>query len=218
MSAIHGILIMPLTPSHLNSAIPILAQSFHDGEPTTSASCVTLEGHLGFFKLLCPRMCDNNLSMVAIDDESGALAGVFLAEDFSNAPPNLDDLIVAHPGFAPVFELLDRAEDIFRMKRNIDPGSIQEQGRFNHLYCVAISPNYGRRGIATALTNKVLQAAKELGYEESFAEATGKYSATVLGKSGMEIEATIEYANENSALKNIPLPHEGLSLVTIKHR
>ena len=211
--------IVPLTSDCLEPAIAILARAFHEGEPTTTATGVTMAGHLEFFELFAPQMANNDLSYAAIDTTSGAVAGVLIAEDFSSPEPqpagSVDALLARHPGFGAVFALIEQAEHSYLESRG--GGGHVEALLYCHLWCVAVDPAFSRRGIGGALTRRALDAARALGFRETFAEATGAFSARALAKCGMHAEATYPYAAVRDLAGIVAAPHVETALMVLKH-
>lgn len=59
--------------------------------------------------------------------------------------------------------------------------------------CLAVKPEFGRRGIAKNLTKALVGNVVSKGFKASFAECTGLYSAKAMCKAGFTVEHTIDY-------------------------
>jgi len=217
-----GICYVALQEEHAAAAKAALSLAFHVGEPTTSVLGVQQAAHEAFFELFTAQMVGNGLSVAAVDAETGAFAGCFIAEDFAAPPPaGAESFADEHPGFAPLFGLLDEAEEQLKAAHGIAPGTLPPPGRFCHLWCVAVDGAFGRRGIGGKLADRVLGRAAAAGYGASFAEATGHFSARLLEKAGMAAEHEIAYATWSFEggvpLQACPPPHVGTRVMVVRH-
>ena len=218
-----GIRYVPLAAEHAAAAQSALSLAFHQGEPTTTCLGVSHASHRAFFALFAPQMLGNGLSVAAVDAATGAFAGCFIAEDFAAAaPPAAETFADAHPGMGTLFAVLEDAEEAFKAGNGVGPGQLPAPGRFCHLWCVAVGADFGRRGIGAALAARVLARAAAAGFEASFAEATGHYSARLLAKAGMEAEHEVAYATwegpgGSRSLQGVPAPHRGCQVMVRRH-
>ena len=214
-----GIRYVPLAAEHGVAARAALSLAFHVGEPTTTMLGVSHASHDAFFTLFTPQMLGNGLSVAALDAETGAFAGCFIAEDFAvEAPPAASAFLEEHPRMSCLFALLDEAEEAFKAAHGVPAGALPLPGRFCHLWCVAVSEDFARRGIGGALASRVLARAAAAGFEASFAEATGHFSARLLEKAGMVAEHEIGYTEWEGPegtrpLEAVPAPHVGCKVM-----
>eukprot|EP01063_Lacrimia_lanifica_P033071 TRINITY_DN57_c0_g1_i1.p1 TRINITY_DN57_c0_g1~~TRINITY_DN57_c0_g1_i1.p1 ORF type:complete len:240 (+),score=21.71 TRINITY_DN57_c0_g1_i1:32-751(+) len=205
-------------------AVAILAESFYSAEPLTGASGVTRASVEEFFAMLCPQMCDNGLSVVAVT-EAGDVAGVFIANDFATPPPPATEAFVqANPEWGNIFAILDAVEEF--MTQNCVPGgpkSVATPGIVCHQWCMAVAPEFGGRGIGGGLARAVISNAAGRGFVCSFAEATGAFSAKLLCRAGMDVREKWPYAEwapegvESPPFAAIQAPHDATRLLTVRH-
>jgi len=212
-----------LTSETQEAAIEMLTHVFHVGEPLVIATGCTRESMRAFFDLFLPQMVNNGLSIVAISEDTGDLAGVFIAEDFATPPPaGVEEFVGKYEAFfGPIFAILDESEEKFKQEVGIPAGEMPAAGRFVHQWCLSVSPALGRRGIGECITRVLLQQAEKLGFEMSFAECTGAFSTKLCAKAGMSPMLRLEYANwelEGSfPFAEVPAPHTCTTVMCCKH-
>ena len=90
---------------------------------------------------------------------------------------------------------------------------------------VAVSSEFGGKGIATNLSKIVVQEAKKAGFKYLFSEATGQGSLKAMKKVGFTEDSTIKYADwvhgkgcmskGTQPLTKVEAPHECITLLTM---
>ena len=231
-------------PGIYQQSSELLAMSFHLHEPMTTATGVTIDAHRDFFDMMMPQMCDNGLSVVALESNtepgdtdvsaSDTVLGVFIAEDFAtpapSGPSGFDGFMEKHGEgpMASTLALLDQVEEDLKAKLALAStggvGADVPRGQYCHLWCVGVDERAQGRGIAKTLSQLVLQQAQQQGFGLSFAEATGEYSARALAKMGMVETAVYLYKDwemePGSGVRpfaGTAEPHVGTRLMEIQH-
>lgn len=170
-----------------NEIIRLLASVFSASEPPALAmglSCADLEE---FLRIIVPQIISCDLTIVARDRETQALAGVALTDDFAS-PPAFDSGQIS-PKFLPIFAMLDSLDARFRGEIPISLGECI------HLFMLAVEGNFAGRGIGGALVRVCLENARQKGYRVACTEATGKISQHIFRKNGFTDRFAIAYAD-----------------------
>lgn len=180
-------------------------------------------------------MVNNNLSIVAVDEESQKVAGVFTAWD-----PNK----MLEGGFCKLMGIMNQYGAVLKKYPHLKPfvdisSEVQKpiealhakhkgksaSGVICELLTVAVSPDFGGKGIATNLSKICVENAKQAGFKVIYSETTGVGSTKAIAKCGGEIKHTIEYkdwtmgkgcfSKGTQPLANVEEPHKGINLMVI---
>src|SRR5215470_1823830 len=65
----------------------VVAEAFNRAEPMTVARDVPLHEFVDFVKLLAPKAQQEELTVLARDQETGRVIGAMIADDFASEPP-----------------------------------------------------------------------------------------------------------------------------------
>jgi hypothetical protein len=76
-----GLTYYDLTSKHSDAALAIIIENFSHSEPLFKMSGFTPESTASFIKMLWPACINNGLSVVAVDDATGRVAGAFTGVD-----------------------------------------------------------------------------------------------------------------------------------------
>jgi len=156
--------------------------------------------------------------MVALCSETGKIVGAFTLEDSvigglneeagawwmgiimeeqekQKTDPNWKNPI------HPMYKILSEMDKEFNDEFKIDPEYLymhqdEVSGKINqfaHLICVAVDPDWCRKGIATKLTELALKSCKNKKFRAAYSECTSIYSSKALQKHGMKVEKTVQY-------------------------
>ena len=184
---------MPIVDYHVastsdaNEVIRLLAKVFSESEPPALAmglSCAEMEE---FLRIIVPQIVPCDLSIVARDRETQALAGVALSDDFAS-PPAFDSARIS-PKFLPIFAMLDRLDAQFRAETPSSPGHCI------HLFMLAVEKRFAGRGIGSSLVQACIDNAREKDYRSAVTEATGRVSQHIFRKNGFTDRFTTSYAD-----------------------
>jgi predicted GNAT family acetyltransferase len=101
-----------------------------------------------------------------------------------------------------------------------------ETGMMVEMATVAVDPDFGGKGIATNLTNLLIENARKGGFKICYAECSGHYSMRALVKSGGQIENTFKYAEyeegggccskKTKPFEKNEAPHTAINLVVFR--
>eukprot|EP01105_Mastigella_eilhardi_P005818 TRINITY_DN17524_c0_g1_i1.p1 TRINITY_DN17524_c0_g1~~TRINITY_DN17524_c0_g1_i1.p1 ORF type:complete len:217 (-),score=61.57 TRINITY_DN17524_c0_g1_i1:71-721(-) len=165
----------------------LLGASFANGEPLTAS------GLTGVYAYALPRYFltlqrTRELSVVAQGD-GGELLGAALVSDLATEEgAKLDE----HPPAVveAAFADLERFALRYHCGVTVPPPS----GTVAHLMMLAVAANGRGRGVAGALSSRIVDEARALGYSFMLAEVTGAYSAHALAQLGFERIAAVPYS------------------------
>src|SRR5262245_23030485 len=71
----------------LDEMAPMVAKAFKRSEPMAVAQDVPFQEFVDFVKLLGPKAQQEELTVLARDQETGQVIGAMIADDFASAPP-----------------------------------------------------------------------------------------------------------------------------------
>ncbi len=156
----------------------------------------------------------NDLSMCAIDESSGKMAGLLLSHscDVDTLPDSQethDDYVASgiQPKHAPIFVIVDKALDHKQLL--ID----QKHKKMVYMLLLCVHGDYGQRGIATELVKRTMDhAISKHGYSMFSVVCTGYYSQRVYEKLGFQKHKEIKYADYTVdgevVFRNVEPPHK----------
>jgi len=169
-----------LTPDRRDEALILLARAFCS-EPNSSAVAkthpeMTVELHdwVEFHEYSMEGCSSNGLSVIAVDTDSGRLAGVFIVRDLLEIPPGFkekytSDANVLSPLFSFCLYLDAKASE--KMPELCEPGKAVD------LWCLGVHPDYRGHGIANYLTSAVLPLCRKAGYKYATIEALNAWTS-----------------------------------------
>lgn len=129
---------------------------------------------------------DSGLSVVAIDQSTGEIAGCILVTDFGTEKGGDPTRLSAN--FLPIVVLLEDLDRIFRQVMGYIP-----PGQVAHVVIEGVSQQYMNSGIARNLFGKAFGIAKSKGFSGGLAEATGPAMQHLGEKWGATNGAEIKY-------------------------
>ena len=199
-----GINYVYLNDSHKEEAIKMLTEVFVEAEPFGTMCGIKKEGFEGLHSIPWHKHVNNGLSVAAVDEATGKLAGVFTAEDHS---PKLSmseemaegkkymQLFEKNKEFEVMWTLVPQLHEPINAEQKaiMKQHKLQKHGLVCHMVCVAVSKDFGRRGIGGHLTNLLKKNCADRGYWLAYAECSSLYSTKALTKFGGQIEKTIDY-------------------------
>jgi hypothetical protein len=161
-----------LTEENLKSAIECISNTFYFGEPMTKALNITLEEFKYFASIVLRKAVLDKLSVVALDNITGKVVGVLIAEDFMTEPP--EGIETISPKFLPIFELLGNLDTRYKEKYPVHPGELY------HIFMVGVYKKYA--GLSLPLTRTAEIIARSKGYVAAIGEATNPISYKIYTK------------------------------------
>jgi len=215
----NGITYRIMTPADAEATLPMVAQAFKDGEPTTGAGGATLKDFEVFCEMYVPPMAEAGLSVLAVDTATGNILGAHLNEDYSTPdPPELEAYLAAADGnWEPTFTMIMELEEKFNSDWGIP--EVKPAGKWLHMWLLAVGPESKGKGIGSKLVCLTVEMAKGKGYLCAFGECTGGASTHLMTKyTGASVDMFIDYATWNGCdtahiLRQLPAQgHRGMSL------
>ena len=149
----------------LGEMAPMIAEAFNRYEPMTVARNVPFQEFVDFVKLLAPKALQEELTVLARDQETGQVIGAMIADDFASTPP--EDLGLLGQAFAPIFALLGELDDQYKKGRTL------RLGEYLHLFMIAVDHRHKGRKVAQNLVRACLKNGARQGYHTAVTEATG---------------------------------------------
>ena len=152
------------------------------------------------FRIMWPLCIDNGLSVVAIDDASSKIAGIFTALDEDAWMEKMGicefiSLMSKCGAFEKQFKLVDEINLplVNEHKKLVKEKKEKSTGFKCEFLSVAVHPDFARRGIAAQLTNLIAENAVKQGFKIGYAQCSSQFSSKAMQKAGFKIENTIEY-------------------------
>ena len=235
LDTINGIQYFYYQTKHDAEGFEMTTKAFGDHEPIGKACGANQEQFKELFMLTWHHMVNNNLSIVAVDEESQKVAGVFTAWDptkmmeagmcaMMSMMSQFDKVLKKYPGLKPFCEISQEVQKPIEAlhKKHKTKG---DSGVICELLTVAVSPDFGGKGIATNLSKICVENAKQAGFKVIYSETTGVGSTKAIAKCGGEIKNTIDYATwtygkgcfskGTQPLTKVEEPHKGINLMVI---
>ena len=184
-----GIRYEMLSEANLFGAVRCVSESFTKNEPMSRHLGITQAEFANFAQACYSELIDEQLSLVAIDENTNQVIGVRISEDYCRQDQELyiDGL---SPKFFPLFSLLDELALKFRQLRKILPGT------YAHMFMVAVAEGFTSRGIAPTMYRLFLNIAIKRGFTWAVTEPTGMISQHILGtKFGFHELHRVKYAD-----------------------
>jgi ribosomal protein S18 acetylase RimI-like enzyme len=145
-----------------------VAEAFSRYEPMSVARGVPVTEFVEFVKLLGPKAQQEELTVLARDQETGQVIGALITDDFASAPP--EGMERLGENFAPIFALLGELDERYKQGRSFHPGE------YLHLFMIAVDHQHQGRKVAHNLIRSCLENGIRKGYRTAVAEATGVIS------------------------------------------
>lgn len=162
--------------SNLDEMALMTAEAFARYEPVTSALGITLEDFAEFVRLLGPKASQEELTVIARDQDTGQIIGAMINDDFAGEPPQ--EIRRLGAGFEPIWAVLDDLDNQYRQGRMI------ASGEYLHFYLLAVDHRQTGRNIAENMIQACLANGIRKGYKTGVVEATGVVSQHIFRKFG----------------------------------
>ncbi|MEG2483588.1 MAG: GNAT family N-acetyltransferase [Lachnospiraceae bacterium] len=180
------------TKEQMKELLDIQTEAFLGREPMTMALGMDEDGYRKSMEWMFAHGIDMGLLFVAVEEETNKVIGLAATypSNFLDTTSVPEELVT---GYEEAYDASGRLFEIIDRKLVDKPG--YQSGTYLHLYYAATHKDYGKRGVATKLTEAVLNYGKELGYTHAYGETTNPKSLSVMLNNNGEIVDRIEYAN-----------------------
>lgn len=173
-------------PSDVPELCRMLALTFVTNDPPAVAVGLTAAEFEVFVRLVAAPETTRQLTVVARDLASGALAGAMLTEDAASAAP--DGMAELSPKFDPIFGLFGMLDAQLPEQPAPPPGEVL------HLFLLGVDDRYAGRGLAQRLVRETLDRGVAAAYRTAIVEATNRTSQHIFTKAGFAARARTSYA------------------------
>lgn len=130
---------------------------------------------MDFVKLLAPKAQQEELTVLARDQETGQVIGAMIADDFASAPP--EGMGLLGEAFEPILALLGELDEQYKKGRTL------RLGEYLHLFMIAVDHRHKGRKVAQNLVRACLENGVRKGYHTAVTEATGVISQHIFRSS-----------------------------------
>jgi len=162
--------------SELPEMAGMAAETFSRYEPVTSSLGISLEDFAEFVRLLGPKMEQEELTVVARNQDTKQIIGVMVNDDFAIEPP--EEMRCLGDNFEPLWGILDELDSQYKQ------GRVLSRGEYLHLFLLAVDSRQSGRNIAKNLVQTSLEIGIRKGYKTGVVEATGIVSQHIFRKFG----------------------------------
>jgi ribosomal protein S18 acetylase RimI-like enzyme len=169
----------------LDEMAVMVADAFARYEPMTITQNFSLEELVEFIKLRGPKAAQEELTVLARDQETGQVVGALLTDDFASAPPEGIEHLSEKLG--PTWALLDALDTQYKQGKNLRVGDSL------HLLMIAVTHQHTGSKVAQNLIQACLENGIRKGYKAAVTEATGVVSQHIFRKCGFVDRIEISY-------------------------
>lgn len=145
-----------LEKRHFQEAVDCLTYQFTNEEPLTKALYIEPFEFSEIMKSICEKAIEEQLSVCAVDKETGKMKGVFICLDLQTEIPI--DVHNLCPKLIPVFDLMDQMKEKYRRQNNPQIGETVES------FMTAVYRQYAGQGITIGLINHAVPLWIKKGY------------------------------------------------------
>ena len=199
-----------LDKEHVLDAATTIADAFAGQEPMTGHLGITHGEWLEFARRFCEKAVHEGLSHVTVDITTGKVACVCVSEDALAEQPDLSDLSEKWSVVLEYLEQLGTGWDFEGAK----------PGKLFHIFLIATSPAYRKRGLGRALFAANARHGRSRGFDTAIVEATGLFSQRIAESLGFRTDTEIRYkdfvtASGEAAYADYTMQHpsaKGMSL------
>jgi ribosomal protein S18 acetylase RimI-like enzyme len=169
----------------LDEMAVVVAKAFTRFEPMAVAQDFSFEEFVDFVKLFGPKAAQEELTVLARDQETGQVIGALITDDLASTPPEAFE----HLGekFGPILALLDALDAQYKQGRSL------RVGEYLHLFMIAVMHQHTSKKVAQNLIRVCLENGLRKGYKTAVTEATGVISQHILRKCGFVDRLEIPY-------------------------
>jgi GNAT superfamily N-acetyltransferase len=162
--------------SDLHEMAAMTAEIFTQYEPVISSLDISLDGFADFVRLLGPKVEQEELTVIARNQETNQIIGAMVTDDFAIEPP--EELRNLGDSFEPMWAVLDELDSQYKQ------GRVLPKGEYLHLFLLAVDHRESGKNVAKNLVQTCLENGIKKGYKTGVVEATGVVSQHIFRKFG----------------------------------
>ncbi|MDD5411539.1 MAG: hypothetical protein PHF31_09015 [Methylobacter sp.] len=162
--------------SELDEMAMMTGKAFARYEPVTSALGISSEDFAEFVRLLGPKAVQDELTVIARDQETNQIIGAMISDDFASEPP--EEIRRLGDNFEPVWAILDELDTQYMQ------GGILPKGEYLHFFLLAVDHRQTGKNVARNVVRICLENGVGKGYKTGIVEATGIVSQNIFRQSG----------------------------------
>jgi len=162
--------------SKLDEMALMTAETFARYEPVTSSLGITLEDFADFVRVLGPKAEQEELTVIARDQDTGQIIGAMITDDFAIEPP--EEIRGLGNNFEPIWAVLDELDTQYKQGRILSPGE------YLHFFLLAVDHRQTGKNVARNMVQACLENGVRKGYKTGVVEATGVVSQHIFRKFG----------------------------------
>jgi len=162
--------------SELDEMAMMAGEAFARYEPVTSALGISSEDFAEFVRLLGPKAVQDELTVIARDQETNQIIGAMITDDFASEPP--EEIQRLSDNFEPVWAILDELDTQYKQ------GRILPKGEYLHFFLLAVDHRQTGKNVARNLVRTCLENGVGKGYKTGIVEATGIVSQNIFRQFG----------------------------------
>ena len=174
-----------LQEHHLDQAIEVLAHSMTGYEPVSTYFGLSKDDWREFAKLFCEKAVKEKAGHVAVEEATGKVCSLTVAEDVKSEQPDTSQL--SNPMWASVFEFIDKVEEDAWASEH------WEKGQVWHHFLSGTHPDYRGASINPEVKRANIAYAQKLGYEKVILEATSVQNHNAIKKLGFKVDHEVPY-------------------------
>jgi len=152
------------------------AETFARYEPVTSSLGIPLDDFADFVRLLGPKVEQEELTVIARNQDTKQIIGAMVTDDFAIEPP--EEMRHLGDNFEPLWAVLDELDSQYKQGRALP------QGEYLHLFLLAVDHRQSGKNVAKNLVQTCLENGIRKGYKTGVVEATGVVSQHIFRKFG----------------------------------
>ena len=162
--------------SELDEMAMMAGEAFARYEPVTSALGISSEDFAEFVRLLGPKAVQDELTVIARNQETNQIIGAMITDDFASEPP--EEIRRLGDNFEPVWAILDELDTQYKQ------GRILPKGEYLHFFLLAVDHRQTGKNVARNLVRTCLENGVGKGYKTGIVEATGVVSQNIFRQFG----------------------------------
>ncbi|MFZ2313506.1 MAG: hypothetical protein WAV82_12905 [Methylobacter sp.] len=162
--------------SELDEMAMMAGEAFARYEPVTSALGIPSEDFADFVRVLGPKAVQENLTVIARDQETNQIIGAMITDDFAIEPP--EEIRLLGDNFEPIWAVLDELDSQYKQ------GRILSKGEYLHFFLLAVDHRQTGKNVARNLVQTCLENGIRKGYKTGVVEATGVVSQHIFRQFG----------------------------------
>ncbi|MGR9000192.1 MAG: hypothetical protein ACU88J_14255 [Gammaproteobacteria bacterium] len=164
--------------TELDEMAVMTAETFTRYEPVTSSLAIPAEEFADFVRLLGPKLEQEELTVIAREQDTNRIIGAMVTDDFAIEPPG--EMRSLGGNFEPIWAVLDELDTQYKQ------GKILPKYEYLHFFLLAVNDRQSGKNIAKNLVQTCLENGISKGYKTGVVEATGVVSQHIFRKFGFE--------------------------------